>query len=165
MQSSSSGFLARLWRIWIVIAAVDFVFATCLSVFAYGSTFARLWQGVASTVFGPSMVDGGPTATALGVVVHAGVALLWSTVFLVLTDRVGVIRKLLHSLGGIIAAAIVYGPVVWSLMSLVLIPLMTGRPPSLTPRWWFQLGAHIPFVAFPIVYMTARTSGDRALTT
>ena len=158
MQSSSSGFLARLWRIWIVIAVVDFVFATCLSVFAYGSTFTRLWQGVASTVFGPSMVDGGPTATALGVVVHAGVALLWSTVFLVLTDRVGVIRKLLHSLGGIIAAAIVYGPAVWESH----VPGVDSADDRTIAQPDVALvvptGAHIPFVAFPIVYMTARTS-------
>ena len=35
---------------WLVTAVWDFVCASALSVFAYRSTVARLWQGVAATV-------------------------------------------------------------------------------------------------------------------
>ncbi|HEY0930489.1 MAG TPA: hypothetical protein VGE27_11270 [Gemmatimonas sp.] len=158
MTRTSAGFLSRLWRVWIVIAVVDGVFATCLSVFAYGSTFTRLWQGVASTVLGASMIDGGAQATVLGLAVHAGVALLCSTMFLLLSERSAWLRAQLRTLGGVMLVSALYGPLVWSLMSLVLIPLATGRPPSVTGRWWFQLAAHVPFVAFPIVYMTSRVN-------
>jgi hypothetical protein len=41
-------------------------------------------------------------------------------------------------------------------MSLVVIPMLTGRPPTITTRWWVQLVGHIPFVALPIVVMSAR---------
>jgi hypothetical protein len=41
-------------------------------------------------------------------------------------------------------------------MSLVVIPLASGRPPSITVRWWIQLFAHIPFVALPIVTVAGR---------
>ena len=45
--------VAAVLTTWVVTAAWDFVCATSLSVVAYGSTFSRLWQGVASTVLGP----------------------------------------------------------------------------------------------------------------
>ncbi len=104
------------------------------------------------------MIDGGMRATGLGLAVHAGVALLWSTVFLLLTERVVWLRDQLRTMGGVVAVSMVYGPLVWSAMSLALIPLLTGRPPSVTGRWWFQWAAHVPFVAFPIVYMASRTA-------
>jgi hypothetical protein len=52
-------FLSRLVRTWLVIATVDGLFASALSVFAYKSTVTRLWQGVAATVLGPSAFTGG----------------------------------------------------------------------------------------------------------
>ncbi|HEY5546895.1 MAG TPA: hypothetical protein VIK50_12660 [Gemmatimonadaceae bacterium] len=36
--------------------------------------------------------------------------------------------------------------------SLVVIPLGTKQPPSITYRWWIQFFGHIPFVASPIVW-------------
>ena len=38
-------------------------------------------------------------------------------------------------------------------MSLVVIPLLSRRPPAFNFRWWVQLVGHIPFVAVPIVAM------------
>jgi uncharacterized membrane protein YagU involved in acid resistance len=60
----------------------------------------------------------------------------------------------------VLAAAAVYGPIVWMVMSLVVIPLLVHRPPSITPRWWIQLAGHIPFVALPMIWQIAR-GGDR----
>ena len=40
-------------------------------------------------------------------------------------------------------------------MSLGVIPLATGKMPTLTFRWWVQVFAHVPFVALPLVF-TAR---------
>jgi hypothetical protein len=36
-------------------------------------------------------------------------------------------------------------------MSLVVIPLLVHRPPTISYRWWVQFFGHIPFVAIPIV--------------
>jgi hypothetical protein len=36
-------------------------------------------------------------------------------------------------------------------MSLVLIPPFTHRPPTIGFRWWVQLIGHFPFVGLPIV--------------
>ena len=44
--------LSRLVRAGLLTALTDGTFASVLSVFAYGSTVTRLWQGVASTLLG-----------------------------------------------------------------------------------------------------------------
>ena len=44
-----------------------------------------------------------------------------------------------------------YGPFVWAVMSLVVIPLLVHRPPTIGARWWIQFLGHFPFVGLPIV--------------
>jgi len=151
-----ASFLSRLLRVWLVIATIDGLFASALSVFAYGSTVTRLWQGVASTVLGPSAFDGGLRTVFVGLLLHLGVALGWSAVFLTLVTNSPRLRRILESPAGVFAAAAVYGPLVWMVMSLAVIPLLTGRRPSITARWWAQLVGHVFFVALPIVAMSAR---------
>jgi hypothetical protein len=43
-------------------------------------------------------------------------------------------------------------------MSLVVIPLLVGRPPAISVRWAIQLFAHIPFVALPMATAIKRTN-------
>ena len=149
-------FVSRLLRTWLVIAAIDGLFASALSVFAYGSTVTRLWQGVASTVLGPSAIGGGPRTVLVGLLLHLGVALAWSAVFLTLVTSSSWLRRVLESPAGVFAVAAVYGPFIWMVMSLAVIPTLTGRPPTITVRWWVQLVGHVFFVALPIVAMSAR---------
>lgn len=151
--------LARLVRVWLTIAVVDFLFANCLSVFAYGSTFTRLWQGVASTVLGPTAFQGEMHTILVGVLLHLGVALAWSAVFLALATSWPPMRRILSSWSGILATSAVYGPLVWIVMSFAVIPSRTGKLPTVTGRWWIQLLGHIVFVGLPIVLTTARVTG------
>ena len=148
--------LPLLLRTWLTIAVIDGIFASCLSVFAYGSTFSRLWQGVASAVLGPAALQGGTRTVAIGLLLHVCVAFTWSAVFLTLAKSVSVIQRMIATPRGILSIAAVYGPSIWLVMSLVVIPLASGRPPSITVRWWIQLFAHIPFVALPIVTVVGR---------
>lgn len=143
-------------RAWLVTALVDGLFASALSVVGYHSTVGRLWRGVASTVLGPEALDGGPAIAWLGVVMHIGVALAWTTVFLALVTMLPALRRLLATPGGVLLTATVYGPCIWMVMSLVVIPLLTGRPPKITGRWWIQLAGHVVFVALPMVTVVAR---------
>jgi hypothetical protein len=147
----------RLVRVWLVIALVDFLFATALSTLAYGSTFTRLWQGVATTALGPDALSG-TALTIAGIVVHIIVALVWSTVFLVAYDNLPALRRMTTSPAGVLTVAAVYGPLIWIVMSMVVIRLRTGRPPAITGRWWIQVVGHIFFVALPIVAMTRKVS-------
>jgi len=148
--------LSLLVRTWVTIAIIDGIFASCLSVFAYGSTVTRLWQGVASVVLGPSAMQGGTRTALVGILLHICVAFTWSAVFLTLASNWASLRRLIATPAGILAVAAVYGPAIWCVMSMVVIPIATGRPPSITGRWWIQLLGHIPFVALPIVTVVGR---------
>jgi hypothetical protein len=151
----------RLVRAWLVTGVSDALFASCLSVFAYGSTVARLWQGVAAVPFGSGALNGGLLTAAVGLLIHFGVAFAWTAVFLLLAERLPPVRQLIASVPGALAVACVYGPVIWTVMSFLVIPAFTGRAPTITLRWWVQFFGHIPFVAAPIV-LSIRRRGWRA---
>ena len=55
--------------------------------------------------------------------------------------------------------ATMYGPAIWLVMSLAVIPLATGAPPRLGARWRVQVAAHVPFVAIPLVFTARRVLG------
>ena len=144
---------------WVVTAAWDFICATLLSVVAYGSTFSRLWQGVASTAIGPAALTMGARGVAVGLGLHLLVALTWSTIFVVALDRWGSLRRAVARPAGAVAVAVVYGPIIWLVMSLVVIRLATGRPTTFGFRWWVQIVAHVPFVTLPLVFTARRALG------
>jgi hypothetical protein len=146
----------RLLRAGLLTGLVDGLFSSVLVSVFYGSTVTRLWQGVASTLVGPSAFEGGLRMAALGVLMHFGVAFGWSAVFLVLFGHFAGIRRVAGSKLGALKVAAMYGPLVWLVMSLMVIPLLTHRAPTLTYRWWVQLIGHVPFVALPIVWSMAR---------
>jgi hypothetical protein len=141
---------------WLVTGVADGLFSSALSVFAYGSTVSRLFQGVASVLIGPTAFDRGTPTVLLGLLLHFGVAFSWSVVFVLLLVRSGWIRGLVTSWRGVIMVAAAYGPFIWMVMSLAVIPLFTHRPPAITFRWWVQFFGHFPFVGIPIVASISR---------
>ena len=142
--------LLRLVQAGVLTAVIDGLFSSVLSAVFYHSTVARLFQGVSSTLLGPSAVDGGSRPALIGVLMHIGVAFGWSAVFLFLASRFEGIRRVLTSPWGGVKVAAVYGPCVWLVMSLLVIPIFRGAP-HITYRWWIQLIGHFPFVGLPIV--------------
>jgi hypothetical protein len=144
---------------WLVTAAWDFVCASALAVFAYGSTLARLWQGVAATVLGPAALEMGARGVAAGLALHLAVAFTWSALFVVTCLASPALRRLLRRPAGALAVAVAYGPLIWLVMSLGVIPLATGRAPSFGLRWWVQVFAHVPFVTLPLVFTARRALG------
>ncbi|MPY89092.1 MAG: hypothetical protein GEU99_14335 [Luteitalea sp.] len=149
--------LPRLVRAGLVTGVIDGLFSSVLNVFAYGSTVTRLFQGVAATLLGKAALDGGTSTAAVGVLMHFGVAFGWSAVFLFLVMQLPWVRSLLPSRYGAIKVASLYGPFIWMVMSLAVIPFLVGRPPAINVRWWIQLFGHIPFVAMPIVMSIGRS--------
>jgi hypothetical protein len=141
---------SRLARAGVATGIVDGLFSSILSVAFYHSTVTRLFQGVASVLVGPAALGGGTGTAAIGVLMHIGVAFGWSAVFLLLVTRSAWIRDVLASRYGTVKMALLYGPFVWIVMSLAVIPLLAHRPPAINVRWWVQLIGHIPFVGFPI---------------
>jgi uncharacterized membrane protein YagU involved in acid resistance len=147
----SSDLLSRLLIAGLVTGVTDGLFSSGLAAFVYGSTVTRLWQGVASTLLGAAAFEAGTRTAAIGLLMHFGVAFTWSAVFLALVLSSSWIRGLVASPVGVLTAAAMYGPVIWLVMSLAIIPLLTHRPPAINLRWWVQFFGHIPFVALPIV--------------
>ena len=154
--SAEESNVPRLMRAWLLTAVIDETFSSVLSKFFYGSTVTRLWQGVASVLIGAKAFEGGTTTVLLGVLMHLVVAFTWSAVFLFLIWRMQWVRRIVGSPFGVFKMAAVYGPAIWMVMSLVVIPLFAHRPPSITYRWWVQFFGHIPFVALPIVASIAK---------
>jgi hypothetical protein len=148
--------LSRLFRAGLMTTIIDGLFSSVLSVAAYDSTFSRLFQGVASTLIGSSAFSGGARTTALGVLMHCGVAFGWSAIFVFGVMRSARIRSVLASRYGALKVASVYGPAIWLVMSLLIIPLLLHRPPTISIRWWVQLLGHFPFVGMPIVVSASR---------
>lgn len=151
MRAETSDALRRLVRAGLLTGVIDGLFSSVLSAAFYGSTVTRLFQGVAATLLGPSAFTGGTRTALTGVLMHFGVAFGWSAVFLVVILRLPFVTRLLSSRFGVLKVSTFYGPFIWSVMSLVVIPLLVKRPPTITYRWWIQLVGHIPFVAVPIV--------------
>ena len=144
---------------WLVTAAWDFLCASALGVLAYGNTFSRFWQGVASTALGPSALQIGGRGVAAGLVLHLLVALTWSTVFVLAAARSLALRRALVRPVGALVVAAIYGPIIWLVMSFAIIPMATGRFPALGFRWWVQVFAHVPFVTIPLVFTARRVIG------
>ena len=152
--------LTRLIRAGLLTGISDGLFSSALVAAFYHSTVTRLWQGVASTLLGKAAFDGGTRAALIGVLMHFGVAFGWSAVFLFLVIRWSWIRRLLASPNGVVKVAALYGPFVWLVMSLVVIPLLLHRPPAINGRWLVQLIGHFPFVGLPIVASIGRGYSD-----
>jgi hypothetical protein len=142
-------------------AIIDGTFSSVLSVAAYHSTVSRLFQGVAAVPFGAQALEGGTRFAAIGIAMHIAVAFAWSAVFLFVYLRSAALRNLTASTFGIGKAAVVFGPLVWTAMSLAVVPTFTHRLPPITIRWWIQFVGHAPFVGLPIVTSIARTVGQR----
>lgn len=155
------GMVARLVRAGLVTGVVDGLFSSVLSVAFYESTVTSLFQFVASTVLGPEAFEGGTSTASIGVLMHFGVAFGWSAVMLFLIVRSSWIRGILASRYGMVKVAAVYGPVIWMVMSLAVIPLLTQRPPTIGIRWWVQWFGHFPFVGIPIVASLGKVSLPR----
>jgi len=155
-QAAEPSFIRAVIPVWLVTAAWDFLCASALTVFAYHGTFAGLWQGVASTLLGPTAINGGAKPIAVGIALHLAVAFTWSALFVAAARMSAALRRAIATPAGALGVAAAYGPLIWLVMSLVVIPLATGRPPRFGFRWWVQIFAHIPFVTIPLVFTARR---------
>src|SRR5678816_160693 len=76
---------------------IDGLFSSVLSAAFYGSTVSRLFQGVAATLLGSEAFNGGARTTAIGVLMHCGVAFAWSALFVFVVMRWARIRRIVAS--------------------------------------------------------------------
>jgi hypothetical protein len=145
--------MKRLLTATALLAFVDFCWAIVLTWF-YGRPPMSVWNGVASTAFGPEMLQAGTRGILVGLAMHVSVAFTWSLVFVTAHHLLPALRRLIaRPLGAAIAAA-TYGPCIWIVMSGLVVPTLTGNPLTITPRWFIQLAGHAVFVGLPVVLAT-----------
>ena len=143
--------MTRLWLLAGLCTGIsDMIFATVLQL-VWGRPVARLWQGVASVPFGPRAMEMGAAGVALGLLLHFCTAFAWSGVLLLLLQRAPRLRQLHPALLGA-----TFGPCIWLVMSLAVIPLFTHNATTVTWRWWVQFAGHMLFVGQPMAWILLR---------
>ena len=152
----SRGILATLVRSGIAVAVSDALFASAVNGIMLHRTPVRVFQGVASVPFGRGVLDGGLPTAALGLAIHFCVAIFWSAIYLLVTRGSPALGRLVQTPLGALAFAAVYGPVIWIVMTFIVIPAFVHRPPTTSAIWWVILVGHVPFVVVPMVW----ASGD-----
>ncbi len=115
---------------------------------------ARVFQYIASAMFGRDAYGGGGSMIATGVFLHFLVAIIWSAVFFVAFPRVPLLR------GNKWWVGCAYGIIVWLAMNFVVLPLTQAPPLKFTVQGVVTgLLIHMLIVGVPIVLMVRRWYG------
>ena len=111
-----------------------------------GRTPARIFNFIASGVFGPAAMSGGTPMVFAGVGFHMLIAMGWTILFFLAARQFEVLRR--HW----IAAAVGYGIFVWILMNKVVLPLSRVQMAATTTWNSIIVGALVLVVCigFPI---------------
>lgn len=146
-------------KTWLLVAVTDALFASATGMFIPPIvTPARVFRGVASVLLGKSALDGGATTALIGLAMHFGVALFWSSLFVFAVHNSWWLRDALKTWPSRLLVAAVYGVSIWLIMTWIVIPSMLHRPPTLSLKYWVQLVGHIPFVVGPMILVNRRST-------
>jgi len=150
--------LLRQWiKTGVAVAVSDGLFASATGIWIkpYATPF-RVFRGVASVLFGRGALEGGVPMALVGMLMHLCVALFWSGLFILALENSDKLRSAIQNAPGAILVAIVYGGLIWLVMSLIVIPTMVHRPPNITTKWWVQFLGHPLFVVTPMILLNRR---------
>jgi hypothetical protein len=134
----------------LVCGVLDGISAILLTL-AFGGKPARMFQGIAAGLLGPSAFQGGRATVAMGVALHFVVALGASAVYFAASRAFAVL------IDQAILSGMLYGVAVHLFMNFVVIPLSAaGRRPFVLRAFVAVLVVHIvvvgPSIAFTIRY-------------
>jgi len=101
----------------ILAGLLDAAGAVVVYMIRGGRTPARIFNFIASGVFGPAAMTGGTPMALAGFGFHMTIAMGWTVLFFLAARRFEALRR--HA----IAAAVAYGVLVWILMNKVVLPL------------------------------------------
>src|SRR6267154_65435 len=77
----------------------------------------RIFEYIASGVFGTNAFSGGPVMSVLGLLFHYFIATAWTSLFFTLYPRIPWLAK------NRVAGGLVYGVFIWLMMNMVIVPL------------------------------------------
>ena len=100
----------------LLAGGLDFTFAT-LSFFFSGGSVAKLWQFVASGIFGRAAYSMGTVGILCGVLFHFSIMAIFSTFIFLVYGKISAVEK------WPVLAGLVYGICIWLVMNLLVVPL------------------------------------------
>ena len=112
----------------LIAGVLDGLAAVLLHLIRGGRTPERIFNYIASGVFGPAAMTGGTPMVLAGVGFHLLIAMGWTVLFFLLARQFHALRR------NIIAAALAYGIFVWIMMNKVVLPLSRVQLPA-TVTW------------------------------
>ena len=115
---------------WLIVGTFDILFAIAQTLINGGKPIKML-QFIASGVFGRQAFSGGVAFAVYGLALHYFIAFIWTFLFFKVYPKLNLVAK------NKILTGVVYGIIIWIVMSMIVLPL------SNTPRLNFNLGKSI----------------------
>lgn len=107
---------------WLVAGTLDITYAIITWGPVFGkATAAQLLQGIASTLMGKDALTGGAPTALIGLAMHYGISLAWTVIYFFIYPHISLLARNKWISG------IAYGVIVWAIMTLLIVPLVTGR--------------------------------------
>lgn len=137
----------------LIAGTLDLTAACVVAWLRSGVTPVRVFQSVASGLFGPASFTGGAKTAVAGVVLHFIIATTWAAVYYLASRR---FRFLIDQT---IIAGLLYGVLVYLFMNFVVLPMsaVTKRPVPLSGRI-IGMSIIIFCIGLPIAYIIRRFS-------
>jgi len=106
----------------LVAGTLDIAYA----IITWGPVFGKLsaihlLQGIAGTLIGKSAFTGGSCTALVGLLMHYCISLAWCSLYFLLFPYIPALARNRWISG------IIYGLFVWLMMTIVVVPLVTGR--------------------------------------
>ncbi len=152
------GIIARVLRAALAVFVLDGLYVVVVFVWIlHRTTFARMFQGIASAVLGQSAFTGGAAAVALGLLLHFSVAFSWSVVWMIGYERSAFLRRATNTTERAVLVGSAYGIFIWLAMHFMVLPLTHAKPGAVfTFGSMLVVLAHVLVVGPPIVLLERR---------
>jgi uncharacterized membrane protein YagU involved in acid resistance len=155
IELSSQGSKALRVIFWagLIAGTLDLTGACLVSWLRAGVTPVRVFQSVASGLYGAASFTGGAKTAVLGVVLHFIIATTWAVVYYLAS------RQLRFLIDHTIIAGVLYGVLVYLFMNFVVLPLsaVPRRPVPLSGRL-IGMSIIILCIGLPIAAIVRRFS-------
>lgn len=147
-DSNRKGFAKAILRAGLVAGILDGIAATVQTALLGSANPLRVFNYVASGVFGDAALSGGASMTLLGILFHLAIATIWATTYFFIYP---LIQKFSRRW---LISGFVYGVFVWTCMNLIVVPL-SNTPPLTFTIHGVVVGMLIiiTFVGLPIAYL------------
>lgn len=141
---------------WLIAGTLD-ITAAMISFMAYGNKdLARLFQYIASGIFGKEAYAGGTAMVIWGLLFHYSIALIFAIVFFAIYPS---IRRFISSP---VAVGLLYGILVWVVMNRIVLPLSNvALPPFNLIRAFIGMVVLMFAIGLPIALIVHKHYTDR----